>query len=84
MAKRTRAQIANATGLTPRGAENLRLGDSKISFDKLVELCQNDHLFRAEFFAYCGGHLENSPEFYANVSRAFNAYMVKTQKGMAD
>lgn len=84
MLRRTRAQIANATGLTPRGAENLRLGESKISFDKLVEMCRNDPLFRAEFFQYCGGHLETSPHFYAHMSRAFSDYMVKTQQGMAD
>lgn len=82
--KRTRAQIANATGLTPRGAENIRLGDSKISFDALVEWCRNDPLFRAEFFKHCGGHLETSPIFYAHMSQAINAYMVTTQQGMAD
>lgn len=84
VSKRGITHVVNVTGLTPRAVRNILVGESKISFDALVEWLRADKEFRAEFFQYCGGHLENSPEFYAGISQAFSAYMVKTQQGMAD
>jgi hypothetical protein len=32
-------------------------------------------MYRAEFFRFCGGHLEADPEFVAGLSLAINSYV---------
>lgn len=61
-------EIADKAGLSIAGAESLKQGRSGASMKTITELCRNDALFRAEYFLYCGGHLECDPEFVAGLN----------------
>lgn len=66
-------EISQDAGCTKRAAENIRAGENGIRMEFLVALCRNNPLFRADFFAFCGGKLENDPEFVAGITMALNS-----------
>lgn len=72
-------QIAKAAGSTKRAAENIKSGDNGMQMAHLVAYCRNDPVFRAEFFKFCGGHMETDPEFVAGITMALNS-LARRQK----
>jgi len=69
----TEKELARLTGLSIAQVKNLRLGRSGVSGKTISNWCRNDPAFRAEYFRFCGGHLEGEPEMVAALSRAINA-----------
>lgn len=67
--------IADKTGQGQRAAEAVKMGRNGLTMAHLVNICRADPEFRAQFFAFCGGQLEGSPELVANLSKAINAIM---------
>lgn len=68
-------EISALTGAGTRAAENIKQGRNGITMAHLVAWCRNDPSFRAEFFKFCGGHLEGEPEMVAALSHAINAVL---------
>lgn len=68
-------QLANVTGLSLKAVQNLRLGRSGGTGTTIATWCRNDARFRAEYFFYCGGHLETDPEGVAALHMAINSYL---------
>jgi len=70
-------EVGELSGCGVRAAENIKQGRNGMTMAHLVAMCRNDPMFRAEFFRFCGGHLEVDPEFVAGLSMAVNSYVRK-------
>lgn len=79
--KRRTKELAELTGLTQKGVANLRQGLAGASAQTISTWCRNDPAFRADYFAWVGGYLENDPEFVAGLSRLINNYARKLHGG---
>lgn len=67
------SDIVELTGMTERAVHNVRQRKSKLSYDNLVELCQNDPDFAAAFASHVGLILPGQVEFVGALTRAVNA-----------
>ena len=65
--------ISRKSGQGQRAAESVKQGRNGLTMAHLVSLCRSDDAFRAQFFKFCGGHLEGEPEMVAALSKAINA-----------
>lgn len=70
--------IALKTGQGQRAAEAVKMGRNGLTMAHLVNICRADPDFRAEFFKFCGGTLEGSPEMVAALTKAINAVVRET------
>ena len=50
--------IADDSGLGLRAAESVKQGRNALTMAHLVSICRADPSFRASFFQFCGGHLD--------------------------
>lgn len=69
---KTVKEVQRLTGLSEQAVKNLRLGSAGASAQTISTWCRNDPEFRAEYFYWCGGHLEVEPETVAALTIAIN------------
>lgn len=70
--RRSIKEVSRLTGLSEKAVANLRTGASGASAQTISTWCRQDPVFRAEYFRWCGGILEGTPEMYIALSRAIN------------
>ena len=65
---------AAIVGMTPNGFKKVQLGESSISFDRLVQWCKNDPDFAAAYAAHVGLILPGDAGFAGALTKAVQAY----------
>lgn len=77
--KRRIKEVQNATGLSVKAIENMRMGLSGASALTITTWCQNDDDFRDAYFHYCGGI---DPQTYRGLTLAVHAYLQRQKPGL--
>jgi hypothetical protein len=73
-ARREPKKLAALLTVTTRTVGNMR-EDGSTSGQTLTKWCRRDPAFRADYFRFCGGHVEASPSLVKNLNEAISAVL---------
>lgn len=71
--KRNTKKLAKMLDVTEGAIQKMRQGDTAGSGPTITKWCMRDDDFRADYFRYCGGHVEANPALVKGVNAVIAA-----------